>query len=139
MPPISCLLPRMSWSVRSSASNPCLCIIVHSSNTMRLHSCSSFAMPVPFLMMHVGLSVRVKLSGNFKVERAVYNPSKEHVTAMATMHRMRILASSKFSRNVLPVPPGASRYIMPSCLLSTLAKILVYTLHWFDVCRVTFS
>ena len=55
-PPMRFPLPRRSWSVRSKASNACLCAIGHSSQTISSHSCKTFASPVPLLMLQSGAS-----------------------------------------------------------------------------------
>ena len=135
-PPMRFPLPRRSWSVRSKASNACLCAMVHSSQTISSHSCKTLASPVPLLMLQSGASQCVKFRGSFSVECAVRPPWSsvaaipEEATAIAILDRCRIFARSKLMTNVLPVPPGASRNSNPPAFLSIRSNIALWAALW---------
>ncbi|GFQ80189.1 hypothetical protein TNCT_177121 [Trichonephila clavata] len=72
----------------------------------------------------------VKSSGNLKVECAVRPPASRAAMHTAMSFSFLTKASSKLSRKVLPVPPGASKKTMPP--LSFLESHLI--LFWSFSC-----
>lgn len=77
------LFRRRSFSVKLSASSDFLCAssvflcaIVHSSQTMSLHCINNFPIALDREILHVGVSIVFKLSGNLSAECAVRPPSR---------------------------------------------------------------
>ncbi|KAL4134678.1 hypothetical protein QTP88_006404 [Uroleucon formosanum] len=85
-------------------------------------------------ILHVGVSIVFKLSGNLSAECAVRPPSRrvaaipDDANAKAMSHLDRIVAKINEMTNVFPVPPGASRKNRPPVLLSTACINVSYTL-----------
>lgn len=98
-----------------SASSDLLWVIVHSSQTINLHTCGILAIALFLAMLQIGVSLICMFNGNFKAECAVRPPSTrvaaipDEANARATPFRDLILAKSNEIQNVFPVPPGASR------------------------------
>ncbi|GBP54717.1 ATP-binding cassette sub-family A member 3 [Eumeta japonica] len=118
-PPKMLLFRRRSFSVKLSASSDFLCAIVHSSQTMSLHCINNFPIALDREILHVGVSIVFKLSGNLSAECAVRPPSRrvaaipDDANAKAMSHLDRIVAKINEMTNVFPVPPGASRKNRP--------------------------
>ncbi|XP_050062277.1 uncharacterized protein LOC126554050 [Aphis gossypii] len=127
------LFLRRSFSVKLSASSDFLCAIVHSSQTMSLHCINNFPIALDREILHVGVSIVFKLSGNLSAECAVRPPSRrvaaipDDANAKAMSHLDRIVAKINEMTNVFPVPPGASRKNRPPVLLSTACINVLYT------------
>ena len=89
--------------------------MVHSSQTINLHTSKIFAIALFLAMLQAGDSWICMFSGNFKAERAVRPPTNKvaaitvEAKARATSFRHLILANNNEIRNVFPVPPVASR------------------------------
>lgn len=81
IPPIISVEFRMSCKVLFSASNPPLCAMVLSSQTINLQSFKTLAALLCLDILHVGLSFDIKFSGSLKAECAVFPPS-ERVAAI---------------------------------------------------------
>ena len=85
---------------------------------MRQHACKSFAVPEFLVMLRTGTScgpVAFRCNDSLNAECAV-QPSLRSAAAIsneATARTMspffQTVARSKFVRNILPVPPGASK------------------------------
>lgn len=92
------LFRRRSFSVKLSASSDFLCAIVHSSQTMSLHCINNFPIALDREILHVGVSIVFKLSGNLTAECAVRPPSRrvaaipDDANAKAMSHLDRIVA-----------------------------------------------
>ena len=67
IPPIGWSFPVKSLSVPSKALNASLLVIGASSTTVALPSCITLLSAVPFLMLHMGMSIACKSSGILKV------------------------------------------------------------------------
>jgi len=70
------LLRRGSFSVKLSASSDFLCAIVHSSQIKSLHYINNFPIELDREILHVGVSILFKLSGNLSAECEVRPPSR---------------------------------------------------------------
>ena len=67
IPPIGRSLPVKSLSVRSRASNASLFVMGASSTTVTLPSYITLLSAVPFLILHMGMSIAYKSKGILKV------------------------------------------------------------------------
>ena len=90
-------LSRRSWSVLS---NDFLCAIVHSSHTISLHCCKTFAISDVLEMLHVSCSLICIINGNFSSSflfvfpnfSLIYpifhslRPSKANICTICTSH-----------------------------------------------------
>ena len=81
---------------------------------MREHCCRTLAFPDPFDMLQVTFSEWFMFKGNLKASNVDAMP--EEATAIAIPLSRLIVAKSKLITNVLPVPPGASRNMIPPFL-----------------------
>ncbi|GFR07981.1 hypothetical protein TNCT_653801 [Trichonephila clavata] len=98
--------------------------MIASSQTISLQVLRTCPCPVSLEILPVALSDLAKSSGNLKAEWAVRPPASrvaampEEATATAMAFSFLGKANSKFSRKVLPVPPGASKIVLEFQLLS---------------------
>ena len=118
VPSISWLLPVKSLRVRSRALNAGLFVISVSSTTTALLSWITLQSAVPFLMLHIGMSIACKSNGILnmlcKVRPPVNNVAAIPLDAVANaiLPSDQSFARIRLIRNVLPVPPEASKSTM---------------------------
>ena len=123
IPPIGRSLPVQSLRVRSNASNASLLVMGASSTTVALPSWITLHSAVPFLMLQIGMSMAYKSKGILKVLCKVQPPVNNvaaiplDAVANAIFPSDRSFASNKLIKNVLPVPPGASKNNIPRALV----------------------
>ena len=133
IPPIGWLLPVNSLRVRSKASNASLFVMGASSTTVALPSWITLHNAVPFLMLQIGMSMAYKSRGILKVLCKVQPPVNNvaaiplDAVANAILPSDRSFARIRLIKNVLPVPPGASKNNIPPSLLSIMEQKLLYT------------
>jgi hypothetical protein len=130
--PIHCPLPPRSWSVHSKASSASVCAIVQAPHTISEHSCRTLASPVCSLILQRGASQCIRLRGSFNVEWAVRPPWRsvaaipDEPTTIAILDYWRLSAKSKLMTHVFPVPPNASRKIIPTNFFSIRSNTAMY-------------
>ncbi len=92
---------------------------MHSSQTISFASVNIFALADPLLTLHTRFSDLVISNGSLNAECAVRPLDRrvaaipEEAAAIAIDPSSLTLDNTKFSRNVFPVPPGASRKTQP--------------------------
>lgn len=112
--------------------------LVHSSQTMSLHCINNFPIALDREILHVGVSIVFKLSGNLSAECAVRPPSRrvaaipDDANAKAMSHLDRIVAKINKITNVslfLQVRPERidHQYYCPP--LALMFRILVFAVH----------
>ena len=113
------------------------CAIVYPSQTISLHCCNTLPIPDDLEMFHLGVPVDRIFRGNFIAEWAVLPPGSnvaaipDDARANAVSFLELIDARIHLIRQVLPVPPGASKKkISQLCLfLNFFSLVLVFFYH----------
>ena len=155
MPPNGAVFEQMSWRDLSIASNATLWVMGASSTIIARHSDRVLASVVPFFIEQVGVSCWWMLRGTLNVECTVRPPASRvaaipldavasattvrppasrvaaiplDAVASATKCWDRSFAKMRLIRNVLQVPPGASRNTMPDDFVFTFDRNCWYTI-----------
>ena len=104
-----------------------------SSTEVALPSCITLLSAVPFLMLQIGMAIACKSSGTLKVLCNVWPPVNKvaaiplDAVANAILPSDHSLARMRLIKNVLPVPPGASKNNIPPSSPSIIEQKQSYT------------
>ncbi|GBN47589.1 hypothetical protein AVEN_249088-1 [Araneus ventricosus] len=135
-PPISLVFPTMSLSVTPRDSRSFLEDQRKGYQTINLYTLNTCACPLAFscygkdFVAWLYLVVTLEMNGLSSLQSIRVAAVPEEAMAKAMSPRAPISARIRLIKKVLPVPPGASRKMIPLCCFVILSIIVWYPFLW---------